>query len=169
MVVKESMPRRPPLTWQLWRPVAPTFRAVGRAFKPADRPLEDLAPSHAATVLKKVSALTWLALVVLTWLTAQAAYRVAQLFRPGRRGWQLALLAVELALMLLLMQLAPPVLIAFVWVLADSQKLTNLFTNLHRLRPPFRLFPASHSEYLWDPVVCKLFTQVALSREFTGP
>ncbi len=125
MVVKESMPRRPPLTW--------------------------------------------LALVVLTWLTAQAAYRVAQLFRPGRRGWQLALLAVELALMLLLMQLAPPVLIAFVWVLADSQKLTNLFTNLHRLRPPFRLFPASHSEYLWDPVVCKLFTQVALSREFTGP
>ncbi len=339
-VVKESSPRRPPLTWQLWRPVAPTFRAIGRAFTPADRPLEDLTPSHAATVLKKVSALTWLALVVLTWLTAQVAYRVAQLVRPGKRGWQLALLAVELALMLLLMQLAPPVLIAFVWVLAvvgtatraasrflaeslgdiqvyvtrdennvffaarkaviaeaervfgvvdkrgyqevvvfghslgavvafdvlvDSEKLEKLRTrvkvfitfgsawekvryffdrqaadnderrgfvrrafqpwkekywlnvwytadwvanpirtykgepddekkvrdrrwrkrddplpwveegrkylvlNLHRLRPRSWLFPASHSGYLRDPAVCKLFTQVALSREFIGP
>jgi hypothetical protein len=157
-VLKESSPQRQPSTvrrtFWLWRPVAPTFREIGRASKPTDRPLEDLTPSHAAKVLTKVSALTWLALMVLTWLTAQVAYRAAQLARPGRRtpgrrglaarvvqllrtqapasrapgtqkrgttqkrAWQLAILAVELVLVILLMHLATPVLVAFVWVVA---------------------------------------------------
>lgn len=91
-----------------------------------EQPLENLTPSHAAEVLKKVKARDWLVLTLIVFVTAQVLFRLQQILRALTRGSfgidaykvgaQTGILVLLVIPLYGLVQLVPPVLVAFVWV-----------------------------------------------------
>ena len=102
------------------------LRALRRSVRLNDRPFADLTVENAADVLRSVPLGYWLALLAILYVSAQLLYRAQQValavargsWRRERLGAQLGALAVALVALFALAQFAPPVLIAFVWVLA---------------------------------------------------
>lgn len=102
------------------------LEALARSLRLNDRPFADLTVENAADVLRSVPLRYWLALLGLCFLSAQLLYRGQQIalalargsWARDRLGAQLIAFAGVFAALTALAQLAPPVLIAFVWVVA---------------------------------------------------
>lgn len=91
--------------------------------KLTNRPLKEITPTHAAEVLQEVAVWTWIVLMGVVFVTAQALYRLGQIARSMSPGSEAPVLIQIVFFVLLclalfaLIQLVPPVLVAFTWVL----------------------------------------------------
>ena len=115
------------VTWGGVRQLQSVFEAIGRSLELSNRPLGDLSPSHAGTVLTKLSVRDWLVLGVVLFLSAHALFRLSQIavaLVQGRNRWsdnkialQSAIFVGLLVALFLVIQIVPPVTVAFVFVL----------------------------------------------------
>jgi hypothetical protein len=114
------------VTWGGLQQLGDVFAAIGRSLELTDRPLEELSPSHAATVLGELSVTDWLLLAVVALLSTQTLFRAGQIvtalvqgrerYAENKLGVQVVIFVALLAALFLLIQMVAPVTVAFVLV-----------------------------------------------------
>jgi pimeloyl-ACP methyl ester carboxylesterase len=114
------------VTWGGLGQIKAVFATIAESLELTDRPLAELSPSHAAAVLTKLSVRNWLLLAVAVLLTTQALFRLAQIanglvqgtrrYSVNKIGGQSAVLGSLLIALFIVIQMLPPVTVAFVFV-----------------------------------------------------
>jgi hypothetical protein len=114
------------VTWGGFRQIGAVFATIAESLELTDRPLAELSPSHAAAVLTKLSVRNWLLLAVALFLSTQAVFRLAQItiglvqgrdrYSDNKIGGQSLIFLVLLIALFFLIQILPPVTVAFVFV-----------------------------------------------------
>jgi hypothetical protein len=114
------------VTWGGAGQVEAVFAAIGGSLQVADRPLADFSPTHVGEALTKISTRYWLLSAVVVYVSAQALFRVSQIVVAlvhGRQRYsdnklflQTGTFLVLLAVLFVVVQMLPPVMVAFALV-----------------------------------------------------